>query len=121
MEEAKNRIDNGTDSETVKNLLSNLIDKVQQNISLMNNSLNNSLNATVSNQTVLGNATTNGNNLTSISNTKNETSILNLLADLFREDRHDKDPVENICKLNVLSKSLKNLSASKFMTKIRFL
>ena len=120
MEDAKNRIDNGGDVDAIKNLLNGIIDKVQLDMSLVNNSMA-SLNGTLANQTntTVLNQTTPAKNQTlsntTVSNSKNETSILGLLADLFREDRHEKNPIENINKLNLLSRSLNSsLAASKF-------
>lgn len=141
MEEAKNRIDGSNDAEAIKSLLSNLIEKVQNDISFVNNSINaSSVNQTLLNITtpkINGNTTmanttmantTNANNTvannTAIANnttllssqSKNETSLLGLLADLFREDRHERNPIENIRKLSLVNQSLKelkDLSASK--------
>lgn len=146
MEDAKNRIDGG-DTETVKNILNCLIDKVQADMSMVNTSLSKSLlNGTLNqtaNNTAISNTTINtaiNNKATKVANnstianntianntpsksflnntTKNDTSILGLLADLFRENKPgvEKSPIETITKLNILSRSLKeatNLSASK--------
>ena len=123
MEEAKNLIDGSNDTEAIKSLLSNIIEKVQKDISVVNNSINaSSLNQTLLNNTtatakINGNNTTVANNTTLLSsNSKNETSLLGLLADLFRDDRHERNPIENISKLSLVNKSLKelsNLSASE--------
>lgn len=140
MEEAKNRIDGSNDAEAIKSLLSNLIEKVQNDISFVNNSINaSSVNQTLLNITtpkINGNTTmanttmanttmantTNANNTVANNTTllssqsKNETSLLGLLADLFREDRHERNPIENIRKLSLVNQSLKelkDLSASK--------
>ena len=117
MEEAKNRIDGSNDAEAIKGLLNNLIEKVQNDISLVNSTIN----ASSVNQTLLTNTTakikdntTTANNTTLLSaNSKNETSLLGLLADLFRDDRHERNPIENINKLNLVNRSLKELSASE--------
>lgn len=134
MEDAKNRIDGG-DSDAVKNLLNNLIDKVQSDMSQVNCSINKSLiNGSALNQSVLNNTVTNNTPTsmngsratptnTSLLNTttpsksflnnttKSETSILGLLADLFRENKNEeKNSIENISKWNMLSRSIKDLS-----------
>lgn len=125
MEEAKNRIDGtSNDSEAIKSLLSNIIEKVQKDMSLVNASINaSSLNRTLLNNTtatakINGNNTTVANNTTLLSSaSKCETSLLGNLADIFcREDWHERDPIDKISKLCLVSKSLKelsNLSASK--------
>lgn len=131
MEEAKNRIDGG-DVDVVKKVLNNLIDRIQQDISTVNNSMSTSLSATLANQTATNNTMLNNTALnntttpltpsnttasntsisnTAISNTKNETSILGLLYDIFSE-KEEKNPIETISKLNILSRSLKDVSAT---------
>lgn len=133
MEEAKNRLDGGADHESIKSLLNNLLDKVQKDISIVNQSMTNSLNGTLANQSVINQSIVNqtvvndqaapnpsitiknvtfGNTptLNRTSNTKNETSILGLLHDLFKE-KEDSNPIENISKLNILSRSLKDASS----------
>lgn len=128
MEEAKNRIDSSNDTEAIKSLLSNLIEKVQADMSMVNTSINaSSVNQTLLNNTTatakingnttMANNTTIANNTTLLSShSKNETSLLGLLADLFRDDRHERNPIENISKLSLVNRSLKelkDLSASK--------
>lgn len=128
MEEAKNRIDGG-DTESVRELLNNLIDKVHQDISLVNQSLSMSLNGTVANRSIANQSIANqsianqtlanqskisnaSNNVTQLSNNRTETSVLGLLRDLFGEKEENPSPIETISKVNILSRSLKELSAT---------
>lgn len=70
---------------------------------------NSMVNNSVVNNSVMNSATPTKSFLNN--STKNETSILGLLADLFREKKEEeKNSIENISKWNILSRSIKDLS-----------